>query len=184
MAVIHKNKHDIIFVETSYHDQTPVDFDIMRFPMIRSSRIKFSCLDGPSIQHDILSDSVSTNYSNKLWKDIKFSMEFTPIKIWPAIIGPDMFGFYVEFSGYFSSPAVYAPGLVGYINASRWYKTPRNVQNGCESGKMNINHDYQNTVFSYIDYMKKTRLMITHPNAHGIDRSVAFAKWKTLMKTP
>lgn len=182
MTIIYTNTSNINFADISYHDQTPVDFDIMRFPMIRSSRIKFSCLDGPSIQHDILSDAVSKNYNNK-WVG-PFSMEFTQMEINLAVIGPDMFGYFVKFSGYFSSKAENIPGLVGYLDASRWYKTPRNVKGGCESGKENINHNYQNTVFSYIDQMERARKIKYHPNAHGIDRSRAFAKWKTLLKTP
>lgn len=185
MTIVYTNTSNINFADISYHDQTPVDFDIMRFPMIRSSRIKFSCLDGPSIQHDILSDAVSKNYNNDIcWKYIPFSMEFTQMEINLAIIGPDMFGFHVKFFGYFSSPAGYTPGLVGYLDASRWYKTPRNVQGGCESGKTNINHNYQNTVFSYIDQMERARKIERHPNARGINRVRAFAKWKTLLKTP
>lgn len=180
MTIVYTNKNNVHFADISYHDQTPVDFDIMGFPFIRSSRLKFSADDSCIIQRNIFNDSISTQ-TDKF--SIPVTTNFTKLKISPAIIGPDMIGFRVTFDGYFS---LYNKkfGLVGYINASRWYKTPRDLRNACESYSYSPSSSGIVTVQNYIDYMKNTNLMIHHPNAHGIDRSRAFAKWKTLLKTP
>lgn len=170
---VYENKTGFKFYDIQYNPTNPVDFDCRHFPLIRNSRIKWAAYDEQKIVNEIAATAICV----PSLRHVKF-IRLTKTQYEPAIIGRGQIGFRISFSGCYSGGRGRA---CVHLTASRWYKTPDNVKNGNASGSMS---DYGKTVFSYIDYMTKTRKMIWHPLAGDLDRKQTTAKWKIMLKTP
>jgi hypothetical protein len=133
-----------------------------------------------------LRDAISNinYYSNKI------SVDLTKMKFEPAIIDDKTFGFRVSFSGYFNKTAGASDiidGFTGHITASRWFKTPKDCRSITDIPRpyYGVSNTNSSVLFwNYVNYMKKTRKLIWHPDATGLQRKLTLAKWIMLTKAP